>query len=169
MRTTLAAVAVLIAGVAFAQEPAKPGKEHEFLKKLEGTWDVTMKMGKDESKGTTTYKMDLNGFWLTSTLEADMGGQKFTGKATEGFCTIKKKYVTMWTDSMSASPVIMAGDYNADKKTMTQEGEGPGMDGKAAKYKSVTEFPDADTMTSTMWVGDGKDPAFTVTYKRKKK
>lgn len=69
---------------------------------------------------------------------------------------------------MGPSPVIMTGDYDAAKKTMTQTGEEPGMDGKVAKYKSVTEFTDADTMKMTMYVGDGKDPMFTVSYKRKK-
>ena len=46
--------------------------------------------------------------------------------------------------------------------------EGPGMDGKPAKYKSVTKMPDPDTMEMTMYIGDGKDPMFSVTYKRKK-
>jgi hypothetical protein len=33
-----------------AQEPAKPGPEHDMLKKWEGTWDATMKMAGAESK-----------------------------------------------------------------------------------------------------------------------
>lgn len=37
-----------------------------------------------------------------------------------------------------------------------------------AKWKSVSTMPDADTMRMSMFVGDGKDPMFTVTYKRKK-
>jgi hypothetical protein len=32
----------------------------------------------------------------------------------------------------------------------------------------VSKFSDADTLEMTMYMGDGKDPAFTVTYKRKK-
>ena len=170
MRTTLAAVlAVVVAVPAFAQEPPKPGKEHEFLKKMEGTWDTTMKMGKDETKGTCTYKMELGGFWLTSTFEGELFGQKFSGKGTDGYCPIKKKYTGYWTDSMSASPVVMAGDYDADKKTLTMTGEGPGQDGKVAKYKSVTVWKDADAMTMSMYTGDEKEPAFSVEYKRKKK
>lgn len=170
MRTFALVAAVLVAVPAFAQEMPKPGKEHEFLKKLEGTWDATMNMGGQESKGTTTYKMDLGGFWLTSTLEAEMFGQKFTGKGTEGYCPIQKKYVSIWTDNMSPSPVLMTGEYDAAKKTMTMTGEGPDMmSGKMAKYKSVTEMPDDDTMKMSMYQGDTKEPSFTVTYKRKKK
>ena len=170
MRKTLAVVAAVVLAVpAFAQEMPKPGKEHELLKKLEGTWDTTMNVGGKDEKGTTTYKMELGGFWLCSTMEAEMLGQKWTGKGTEGYCPIKKKYITVWTDSMGPSPVIMEGTYDADKKTMTQTGEGPDMEGKMTKYKSVTEHTDADTMKMSMYTGDAKEPMFTVTYKRKKK
>lgn len=169
MRSLLSLVAVMLAGSAFAQEMPKPGKEHDFLKKQEGTWETTMKMQGQESKGTTTYKMDLGGFWLASTMESEMMGMKWTGKGQEGYCPLKKKYITIWTDSMGPSPVIMEGDYDATKKTMTQTGDGPDMmSGKMVKYKSVTEFTDADSMTMTMYVGDVKEPMFSVTYKRKK-
>lgn len=46
--------------------------------------------------------------------------------------------------------------------------EGPGPDGKPTKYRSVSEMPDDDTVNFTMYMGDGKDPAFTIVYKRKK-
>ena len=170
MRTMLSVVAVLLAVPAFAQEVPKPGKEHDFLKKQEGTWEVTMNLGGQESKGTSTYKMELGGFWLTSTLESEVFGQKFTGKGTDGYCPIKKKYVSFWTDSMAPSPVVMEGSYDEKAKTLTMSGEGPDMmTGKMAKYKSVTEMPDADSMTMKMYTGDAKEPAFTVSYKRKKK
>ena len=51
---------------------------------------------------------------------------------------------------------------------MTMTGEGPGMDGKATKYRSVSKYPDEDTVEMTMYIGDGKEPTFTVIYKRKK-
>lgn len=168
MRLFLSLVAVVLAGSAFAQEMPRPGKEHEFLKKAEGTWEVTTKMGGQESKGTATYKMELGGFWLTSTFEGEAFGAKFSGKGTEGYCPVKKKYTSTWTDSMSPSIVVMEGTYDEKTKTMTQTGEGPSMEGKMAKYKSVTEYPDADTMKFTMYMGDAKEPAFEMTYKRKK-
>jgi hypothetical protein len=171
MRSFLSLVAVVLAGSAFAQEMPKPGKEHELLKKHEGTWEVTMTAGGQESKdkGTATYKMDLGGFWLLSTFEGTMEGQKFSGKGTDGYCPIKKKYVSVWTDSMSPSPVVMQGDFDEKAKTLTMTGEGPDMmSGKMAKYKSVTTYPDADTMVFSMTMGDAKEPMFTMTYKRKK-
>lgn len=169
MRTLAAVVAVVLAGSAFAQEQPKPGKEHDFLKKMEGKWETVMSMAGKDEKGTATYKMDLGGFWLTSTFESEMFGQKFTGKGTDGYCPVKKKYVGIWTDSMGPSPVITEGTYDADKKTMTLSGEGPGQDGKMAKYKSVTVWKDDDTFMMSMTMGDAKEPAFTVKYTRAKK
>lgn len=167
---TIVAMAVLAGAAApgWCQELPKPGPEHEWLKKHEGTWDVTMSMGGKDEKGSATYKTELGGFWLASTLECKVEGIAFTGKGLDGYCPIKKKYVSVWTDSMGPSPVVMTGDYDTAKKTLTMTGEGPSMEGKMTAYKSVTEYPDADTFKMSMWVGDGKEPMFTVAYKRKK-
>jgi hypothetical protein len=146
----------------------KPGPEHAMLKKQEGTWDTTMKMAGAESKGIATYKMELGGLWLASTFEGDLGGMKFTGKGLDTYDPAKRKYVGIWCDSMSTSPLVMEGTYDPATKTLTMAGEGPGMDGKPTRYKAVTEHPDDDTMTFRMYVGGGTEPAFTITYKRKK-
>lgn len=151
-----------------AQEPAKPGLEHEMLKKHEGTWDTTMTMGGVESKGVATYKMELGGLWLVSTFEGEVSGAKFTGKGLDSYDASKKKYVGVWVDSMSASPMNLEGTFDKEKKTLTMAGEGPGMDGKAQKRKSTTEWKDDNTVNFSMYMGDGKDPAFTIVYKRRK-
>jgi len=168
MRMVALIVAVVLAGPGWTQEMPKPGPEHKLLKKLEGTWDSTMKFGGKESKGKVTYKMDLGGMWLTGSLESELFGSKFSGKSLESYHPAKGKYVSVWVDSMSTAPVIMEGTYDKEKKTMKMAGEGPGMDGKPTRYRSVTRMPDADTLEMTMWIGDGKEPAFTVTYKRRK-
>ncbi len=170
MRTCLAAgmIAVALVGGATGQEMPKPGPEYDVLKKLVGTWDVKMSAGGMDSKGTVTYKFDLGGLWLMSRLEAEMLGQKFTGHGMDSYDATKKKYITIWVDSMSTSPVVMEGTYDAAKKTLSLSGEGPGMDGKPTKYKSTSEMTDADTVKYTMYIGDGKEPTFTITYTRKK-
>jgi uncharacterized protein DUF1579 len=163
----VAVVAVLTAS-AFGQEVPKPGPEHEMLKKREGTWVSSMKVGDMESKGTLTSKMELGGLWLVGSLESELFGQKFAGKSLDTYDPLKKKYVSLWVDSMSTSPITMEGSYDKEKKELTLTGEGPGMDGKTTKYKSITKMPDDDTIVMTMYMGDGKDPGFIVTYKRKK-
>lgn len=168
MRTFAILTAAVLATTAAAQEAPKPAPEFAVLKKLEGTWTTTMNFGGMESKGTTTYKVDLGGLWLTGTLESELFGAKFMGKSLDTYDANKKKYTSFWFDSMGTAPVITEGAYDAAKKTLTMTGEGPGMDGKPQKYKSTNEFKDDDTLLMTMYMGDAKEAAFTVTYKRKK-
>jgi hypothetical protein len=156
------------APVSLAQEPPKPGPEHEMLKKLEGTWDLTMKFGPNESKGTVVYKMELGGLWLHGATEADLFGAKFQGKSLDSYDAGKKKFVGVWIDSMGTQPMFMEGSYDKDKKALTMIGDGPGQDGKPTKFKSVSTYTDNDTINFAMYMGDGKEPAFTIVYKRKK-
>ena len=163
--------ALLVGAVGLAQEPPQPGPEHKKLKELEGTWDCIMKMGPEESKAVATYKMDLGGLWLVSEFEGDFGGMKFRGRGLDTYDAAKKKHVALWADSMSTTPMIMEGTYDKDKKTITMTGEGPGMDGKPTKFKSVVEYKDDDSMVFTLSSPDkdGKDQAMiTISYKRKK-
>ena len=139
-----------------------------MLQKQVGTWETTMKVAGTESKGIATYKMDLGGLWLVSTFEGQLMGAKFSGRGFDSYDPAKKKYVGVWIDSMSASPLTMEGNYDAAKKTMTMEGTAPGMDGKPTTYKAVSQMPDDDTINFSMYVGGGKEPEFTILYKRKK-
>jgi hypothetical protein len=162
------AAAAALAAPAPAQEFAKPGPEHEQLKKMEGKWDLVMKAGGVESKGTATYKMELGGLWLVSDLDCDLGGAKFQGKGLDTYDAAKKVYRSVWVDSMAPGVMIMEGSYDKGKKALTMTGEGPAPDGKTAKWKSVSTMPDKDTLNFEMYVGDAKEPMFTIVYKRKK-
>jgi hypothetical protein len=54
---------------------------------------------------------------------------------------------------------------------MTLTGEGRGPDGMPAKYKSITEIKDADTVNYGLFMvdKDGKEQSLVkITYKRKK-
>jgi hypothetical protein len=162
----------LLTQAAPAQPPVpKPGPEHAHLKKLEGTWEATVHFMGGESKGTMTYKMDLGGLWLLADYQGEFGGQKFQGKGLDSYDAGKKKYVSVWVDSMSTTPMLSEGTFDKSGKVLTMIGEGPGMDGKMTKYKSVSEMKDDDTMVFTMSAPgqDGKDQTMmTITYKRKK-
>ncbi|MSR52517.1 MAG: DUF1579 domain-containing protein [Gemmataceae bacterium] len=168
LSSALVIAGLLLASTAKAQEPPKPGPEHAMLKKQEGTWDTVMKTGGMESKGTAVYKMDLGGLWLTSTFDGELFGSKFTGKGFDSYDPAKKKFVGVWIDSMSTSPMTMEGTYDKEKKTLTMSGEHPGTDGKPTKFKAVSEMKDDDNTFFSMFLGDGKAPAFTIHYKRKK-
>jgi len=165
------AVAALLVPAAASQEPPKPGPEHERLKRMEGVWEATMKMGDQESKGTMKYKMALGGLWLASEFEGEFGGMKFQGRGLSTYDAVKKKYIEVWADSMSTSPMLMEGTYDKAGKVLTSTGEGPGIDGPNTKYKSTLELKDNDTLVMTMATTgkDGKsNEMMTATFKRKK-
>ncbi len=160
----VATIVLLLGAVpAFAQGP-----EHAELKKRVGTWTTTMNVAGQETKGTVTYKMELGDFWLVGAVEGELFGAKFTGKSLDTYDPIKKKYVSVWLDSTAPAMIAMEGNFDGEKKTLTMTGDGPDETGKPTKYKSVTAIADDDNEKMTMYVGDAKEPAFTVTYKRKK-
>jgi hypothetical protein len=156
---------------AWGQEFPQAGPEHQRLKRLEGEWIATVKSAEGESKGTMTYRAECGGLWLVSDFRGEFGGQKFQGRGLDGYDPQKKKYVSVWVDSMSTRPMLLEGDRDEGKQTLTMVGEGPGPDGKPAKYKSVSRQVDADHETFKMYmVGpDGKDvEMMTIDYARKK-
>jgi len=170
VRSLFALALLILAGTTATSQdfPPKPGPEHEMLKKWEGTWDATMTMMGKDSKCSATYKMELGGLWLMSSFEGDLGGMKFSGRGMDSYDATKKKFVGIWVDSFSTSPMTLEGTYDKEKKTLTMAGEGPGEGGKNMKYKAVTVWNDDDTATFTMYMADAKEPAFTIVYKRKK-
>jgi hypothetical protein len=168
LRALLASVALLILETsAWTQEPPKPTQQHDHLKRLVGAWDAETASG----TGTMTYKMGLGGLWLIGDFEGEFGGMKFHGKGLDTYDAGTKKYRSVWVDSFSAAPRIMEGSLDKEGKVMTMHGKGPGAGDKPAKYKSITEIKDADTVNFGLFMveKDGKEqPLVNITYKRKK-
>ena len=118
-----------------------------------------------EPAGIVTYKphpgdeVEIGSFGLLP---------EFTGKGLDSYDAGKKKYVSVWVDNMITTPLVMEGSYDPEKKALTMSGPGAGPDGKPTTWKMVTTMADANAMNSAMYVGDQKEPAFTISYKRKK-
>lgn len=172
MRAGLAAVmAVVVATAGMAQEPVKPGPEHEKLKDMVGVWDAVMKVGGQESKGVMTYTLGLNGLFLFGEFKGDFGGMAFEGRSFVTYDPNKKKYLGTWIDNMAPAIMNTEGTYDATGKVFNETMEGTGMDGKPAKFKSTTTMVDKDTMTFKMAMcsPDGTEqPMMEITYKRKR-
>lgn len=170
MRTFATLTVLALASATPAQQPEtpKPTPEHQMLKKREGTWTVVMKAEGTEFKGTAKYTMELGDLWLTSTVEVDMGGMKFAGRGLDGYDPKTKTFTGVWADNMITAPIIMRGTYDAKTKALTSTADAPGPDGKPAKWKAVDTQVDDDTIDFKMYINDGKEPMFTMTYKRKK-
>ena len=167
----LCTAGLLLSAGARAQEPFKPGPEHELLKKHAGAWDADVDFAGNKSKGVMTFKMELGGLFLTSSFKGEFLGQPFEGRGMDTYDPLKKKFVSVWADSMGPSILVMEGTYDKESKSLTYTGEGPGMDGKMTKWKSVSKLVDDDTINFTYFVPDkdGKEQKLmTINYKRKK-
>lgn len=155
----------------FSQE-FKPGAEHKKLAELEGTWNLTIDSGGAESKGKSTFKLECGGLWLTSDFQSDFGGMKFQGKGMDGYDPVKKKYVSVWVDSLSPAPMLFEGDFDAAGKqlTMTCNSTLPGSTTPAI-WRSVTKIIDKDNHTFEMYLKPKDGPEqkmMTVQYVRAK-
>ena len=169
-----AALGLLVAAARLTAQPpdVKPGPEHAILKEAEGTWDATVKSMGGESKGTMSCKVGLNGLWLLEHFTADFGGMSFEGRGATSYDPAKKKYINVWIDSMSTSPMVSEGTYDNAKKSMTFVGNMPTPDGKSMKITMVSVAKDANNKTFTM-TGPGPDgkegEMMQITYKRRAK
>jgi len=170
-RALLTALAIVgLSSTAWAQVPAPP-PELSVLKQLEGVWDAVVKTGNEESKAVMEAKFGLGGLWLVSDFQGEAAGQKFAGKGLDTYDPSEKKYVAVWADSMSLSPMIMKGDYDAAKKTLTSVGEARDPTGNVMKLKSVAIFKDHDSheWSLSMILPDGMEtPMLSISYKRRK-
>ena len=172
-RDVVLSLAVLVlaafAPTAWAQPEVKPGPEHALLQEAVGTWEATMKSPDGrEMAGTSKAVSACGGLWVLSEFHMDFGGQKFEGRGTDGYDTDKKKYVSIWVDSMSTAPMIFEGDYDKQAKTLTMTATGKGPDGKPAKFKSVSNM-DHHSFKMYLCGPDGSENLMmTIEYRRKK-
>jgi len=143
-----------------------------FLKQGAGTWDATVYMGPEPSKGTETVRIIGDGMWLVTDFESTFGGAPFTGHGITGFDAQKKVYVGVWVDSMSPTAMHMQGTLDAAGKKMTSTGEAPDpATGKMVKHMMTETYIDADSREFVMSVAgpDGKAmETMKIVYKRRK-
>lgn len=165
---TLAITTLTLAPLTPAQELPTPGPAHDVLKKMEGTWDATVQMQGNQSKGTATYKMDLGGLWLMTHFVGDFFGQKFEGRGMDTYDPATGKYVSVWADTMSTRPMSSEGTWDKEKKILTMRGKsGP----EEVPFRSVIEFVTDDHMRVTMHMtppGGTEAEFMTIDYRKKK-
>ena len=153
--------------------PAKPSPEHKILQERVGTWDaaVQMWMGPGEPakyKGVETNRM-LGEFHVLSTFEGDMGGP-FEGHGVMSFDPNKKKFISIWADTMEPTPAVMEGTHDAKAHTLTFTGDVV-MGGQHSKMRQVVTVKDADHAVFEMFAtgADGKEAkSMQIDYTRRK-
>jgi hypothetical protein len=163
---------LLAASTGFAQIPG-PSAEHAKWKPYVGKWSFELTDSENQvTKGTNETVEACGGMWFVTTMDTNMAGMPFQGKGLDGYDPEKKKYISVWVDSFTASPMIFEGEYDKAGKVLTMicEGKDP-MTGGAATWRSTSEFVSQDEYKFVMFVKpkDGKEQMMmTVTYKRRK-
>jgi len=163
------------AAAAAVQDPLAPGPQHAQLQELVGTWDAvtitTDEQGAEQRTKGTLVRVKHTDYHTLDSYEGEFMGMKFLGHGVNGYCPVKKQYYTLWTDSMTPTPMIVYGDYDAGKRELSLSGECYGMSGKLEPCRTVTRYRDGDHYTfQFLGAGpDGKEMAhFTIEYTRRK-
>lgn len=147
----------------------KPTAEHQLLQKWVGTWDANVNAMGSTSKATFICR-PLGQLWVIGDFKGDFAGMPFEGQQTMGYDPDKKKFSSVWVDSMSTNLSLGEGIWDAAAKKLTYK-EKTMRDGKEVNSKTVCEWKDDNTVVFKMSeVGaDGKDvEAMTIDYKRRK-
>ena len=155
---------------------ATPGEPHKLFTSLAGSWTTTtkewMEPGKPptESPGTAEMKMLLDGRFLQQEFTGEMMGQPFSGVGIDAYDNLRKRYVTVWLDTMSTGVFTMEGTASADGKTITLKGQHGEPGGGHMTHRAIWKIVDNNTQTFEMYGthGHGKEvKMLEITYSRK--
>jgi len=139
------------------QKLATPGEPHKLFASLVGSWTTTtkewMEPGKPptESTGTAEMKMLLDGRFLQQEFNSQMMGQPFSGIGIDGYDNLRKRYVTMWIDTMGTGIFQMEGTASADGKTITLKGQHDEPGGGHMTHRAIWKIVDGNTQTFDMY------------------
>ena len=155
---------------------ATPGEPHKQFASLAGSWTTTtkswMEPGKPpmESTGSAEMKMLLDGRFLYQEFTGEMMGQPFSGVGIDAYDNLRKRYVTVWLDTMSTGVFTMEGTASADGKTITLKGQHGEPGGGQMTHRAIWKLVDANTQTFEMYGahGHGKEmKMLEIAYTRK--
>jgi len=153
----------------------KPGKHHQHLKLMAGTWDVKSKMymvpGQVmEGIFVEVARIQPGGFWLISNFDGKFMGMPFHGHSVLGYEAHKKQYTGNWVDSLASVMVHSTGycKMNGKLSVMTGKGYDP-MKKRNVTMKQITEIKDANTKIFKMFDVQGKKETLIMEaiYKRR--
>jgi len=153
-----------------------PGEPHKHLAALAGSWTTQTKEWMEpgtpptEVSGSSDMKMLLGGRFLQQEFTSEMMGQPYTGMGITGYDNLRKKYVTIWLDTMGTGPFMMEGTGSADGKTITLKGQHAEPGGGHMTHRAVWKIVDNNTQSFDMWGahGGGKEmKVMEIVYTRK--
>lgn len=144
-------------------EMAKPNENHKLLADTTGSWNYTLRMWMNpdpnakpqESKGTATRKMTLDGHYLTGDYvgkfqmpgaDGKMQTMTFHGMGAEGYDNVKKKFVASWMDNMGTGIQYSEGSWDPATKAWTYTSEMEPFPGMKQQVREVVKVVDKDHM-----------------------
>lgn len=153
------------------------GDQHKQLEAFVGEWTTTCKMrftGEapwEESAGTCTAKMVLDGRFLHMEHKGTMMGQPHVGISTTGYDTMKGKFVSTWMDNMCTGITMSEGTYDPSTKAYTYHTQMPCpmKEGDTIKVRYVIKMDGKDKFTFEWFeTQDGKEVnTMIISYVRK--
>ncbi len=105
-----------------------PGKHHEYLNQLLGTWEGTFRMWMEPGApaivfgGTVTRKWILDGRYIKEIVESDGPMGSFRGLGFIGYNNVDGQYEFAWLENMSTAIAFGTGSYDPDAKVMSFRG-----------------------------------------------
>ena len=158
------------------QKLATPSEPHKLFESLAGSWTTQtkewMEPGKPptEASGSADMKMLLDGRFLQQNFTGEMMGQPYTGMGITGYDNLRKKYVSIWLDTMSTGAFMMEGTGSADGKTITLKGQHAEPGGGHMTHRAIWKIVDGNTQTFDMYgahQGGKEMKEMEITYTRK--
>lgn len=155
---------------------AMPGEPHKLFASLAGSWTTHakewMEPGKppNETTGSAEMKMLLGGRFLQQEFTGHMMGAPFSGIGIDAYDNLRKKYVTVWMDTMGTGIFMMEGDASADGKTITLHGQHEMPGGGQMSHRAVWTIVDNNNFTFVMYgthPGQKETKGIEITYTRK--
>ena len=162
------------------EEYRTPGDHHKHLEALVGSWSAQVShwmapgAPPQESTGSCTYAWVMGGRYLKQEFQSSFQGMPFEGYGLTGYDNFKKKYVGVWTDSMSTTmlwfegiPVDKTGDimvsYGPMDEYLTGEHD------KTVKYTTKKINKDKFVFEiNDLGIGENGKVVIKITYTRPK-
>lgn len=153
-----------------------PRAPHKLLASMAGRWNTKTRSWMEpnqrpmESTGTCKQEMLLGGRFLRQEFSGEMMGNPFTGIGFTGYDNQRKKYVSVWMDSVGTGMYIFEGTASADGKTIIQESHSEDLLRGPTKWRSVTKIVNENTHVFEMYgtYKKGKEEKMMeITYTRK--
>ncbi len=156
---------------------AMPGQHHRLLRKLVGSWDMSVAYRMDsgsevvESRGTCQRKWVLGNRFVLEEFDGGSLALPFRGLAVYGYDAFEEKYTSVWLDTTSTALTTSQGTCSGECEVIAFTGQhGDPWTGKKRPSRGVTRLVSDDEHVLELYEPgtDGKEfRVLEIRYTRK--